>query len=187
MNTNTNTKLKFREDVKKNDEYKRIQAYITDPAKKNILKKMYFSKDWLVSNKLAFLYIQDPNKSWENYIYNIEFLQQEALKKGTTFEPSYNDIAKVWKYKCSSYENKRYEENNIDNINNEIEQKLKLAEKNKTISEQRSIQALQSIHFNNKKKINNKIDYIENIKLLDMGTLHELGTLLNNMYLSEKK
>ena len=174
--TNTNTKVTFSEDVKCNSDYKRIQSYVTDPSKRDLLKKMYFSKDWLVSNKLAFLYIQDPNKSWENYIDNVEYLQKQAIKKGTTFEPSYSDIAKVWKYKKKAHQNKRPEENNINNINNEIEQNLKLAEKNKTVSEKMSIHGLQSIHFNKNKKINNKIDYIENIKLLDMGTLHELGT-----------
>lgn len=175
---NTNTKLKFSEDVKCNSDYKRIKTYVTDPSKKDILKKIYISKDWLASIQIAFLYIQDPNKSWENYIDNIEYLQRQAIKKGTTFEPSYSDIAKVWKYKKSIYQDKRPEENNMNNSNPEIEQNLKLAKKNKMMLETNSIYGLQKIMFNKTKIINNNNTYIKRIK--------EHFTSFNNICLSEK-
>ena len=112
------------------------------------IKKHTFSKDWVASSKLASIYIQDPTKTWDQYLHNILFLQKELAKTNNTFEPCYVDIGNVWKYKQPIYKHPRPEENNKENKEDSIELHLLTAKKNKLNLEKQSYILLHCLKLN---------------------------------------
>jgi len=139
--------LQFATHVKQTSNHNTRCPRIMSDTKKYKCKQIYFGKDWVASSKLARIYIQDPNKTWDQYVHNILYLQHEFVKQNKTFEPCYVDIGNVWKYKQPMYKHPRPEENNKENKEDSIEINLGIARKNKIKLEHQSYILLQQLQI----------------------------------------
>ena len=139
--------LQFTTHVKQTSNHNTRCSPVMDVTIRDKIKQKIFSKDWVASSKLASIYIQDPNRTWDQYLHNILYLQHEFVKQNKTFEPCYVDIGNVWKYKQPEYKHPRPEENSNENKEDTIEINLGIAKKNRIKLEQQSYILLQQLRI----------------------------------------